>query len=168
MQRGVWFTTVGTSPYAISNGILAAYMADLWQPTAIVCFSLIPDKQFVDQYVIENLENSYKTFRSWVKNFEAVVENDIELIPIECGEENYAKYRQDVRGILEYYKEQPRAIDITPGRKFASAIMMWEGIKAGVDSIFYLHLLDERYQQQPLFHIPMVYQKLVDIKSEVG
>ncbi len=167
MNRGVWFTTIGTSPHAISNGILAAYLRELWQPTTIVCVSLIPDKQTVDARVIANLERSYEAFKSWVGRFGGLLGTEIDFVPIECSEEDYKRYRQELRGLLEHYRDQPRAIDITPGRKFASAIMLQEGIRANVDAIFYLHLLDERYQQQPLLRIPWVYQRLVDMKKEV-
>ncbi|NWF96615.1 MAG: hypothetical protein HXY34_10790 [Candidatus Thorarchaeota archaeon] len=167
MREGVWFTTIGTSPHAISNGILAAYLAGEWCPTHVVCFSLMPPEDLVDERVKMNLDNSFDAFKSWLKRFKEVLNRDVELIPISCDEDNYEGYRKDLRGMLEHYHDKPKAMDITPGRKFASAIMMQEGIRAGADAIFYLHLLDEAYQQQPLLNIPAVYQRLVDLKREV-
>ena len=88
--------------------------------------------------------------------------------PINCGEEDYETYADTYQEVLRESRGKPRAIDITPGRKFASAIGMKIAIEENVDSIFYLHLLDDSYADIAYPQIPRSLVKLVDLKKGVS
>jgi hypothetical protein len=107
-------------------------------------------------------------FEKWLKRFTTQYNLNIELGAIHCDEEDYETYADLYRKALRNSAGNPRAIDITPGRKFASAIGMEMGIEENVDSIFYLHLLDDTFADLPYPQIPRSLVKLVDFKRGVN
>jgi CRISPR/Cas system-associated protein Csm6 len=57
------------------------------------------------------------------------------------------------------------AVDITPGRKYMSAIAMQSGLLAGANKIYYLFLSDPQYQDMAFPLIPASKQRLFEMIS---
>ncbi|WP_435348527.1 hypothetical protein [Haloarchaeobius sp. HRN-SO-5] len=80
----------------------------------------------------------------------------------------------DFRGIIDHIREpiaaatetDTVAVDVTPGRKFMSAIAFQAGIRFAADHVFYLHLDSDEYFGAVLPDIPRTAAELVDF-SEV-
>ena len=166
MIEGQWFTTIGMSPHAVFNTLWAAYLEYDWCPVKLTIFRLTPTSS--KPGIKERLDSSYMVFEKWHKRFTERYNLKTELEAIHCDEEDYETYAKEFRMALSRSADVPRAIDITPGRKFASAIGMEIGIEENVDSIFYLHLLDDSYADMLYPQIPRSLVKLVDFKKGVN
>ncbi|MFW9804779.1 MAG: hypothetical protein ACFFFC_19140 [Candidatus Thorarchaeota archaeon] len=166
MIEGHWFTTIGMSPHAAFNTVWAAYLEYEWCPSKITVFRLTPTSP--KKGIRERLGSSYREFESWHKRFTDQYHLKSELKTIHCEEEDYKSYVEKYQELLRSSADFPRAIDITPGRKFASAIGMEIGIEENVGSIFYLHLLDDSFADVAYPQIPKSLVKLVDFKKGVG
>ena len=166
MIEGHWFAAIGMSPHAVFNTVWAAYLEYDWQPEKITVFRLNPTS--TKQGIKERLDASYNDFERWTKRFADKLDIKIQLKPINCDEEDYETYADTYRTALKESRGKPRSIDITPGRKFASAIGMKIAIEENVDSIFYLHLLDDSYADIAYPQIPRSLVKLVDLKKGVS
>jgi hypothetical protein len=59
------------------------------------------------------------------------------------------------------------AVDITPGRKFMSAIAFQAGIRYGADHVYYLLLDSEKYYGQIYPDIPRTATELIDFTEVV-
>lgn len=166
MIEGHWFTTIGMSPHAVFNTVWAAYLEHEWCPSKITVFRLTPTSS--KQGIRERLDSSYRVFERWHKRFTDRYSLMSKLEAVHCEEEDYGAYAERFQESLRGSADFPRAIDITPGRKFASAIGMEIGIEENVDSIFYLHLLDDSYADVAYPQIPRSLVKLVDFKKGVS
>jgi len=166
MIEGHWVTAIGMSPHAAFNTIWAAYLEHDWHPLKVTVFRLTPSSP--KRGISERLDTSYRAFESWHKRFTSRYNLKSNLEPIHCDEEDYETYAEEYRRVLRNKTDAIRAIDITPGRKFASAIGMEIGLEENVDSIFYLHLLDDSYADRPYPQIPRSLVKLVDFKKGVS
>src|SRR6056297_3179328 len=78
------------------------------------------------------------------------------------------------RGIIEFYRstiEAARengdtiAVDVTPGRKFMSAIAFQAGFKFDADHVFYFHRKAGGYHGQYYAEIPRTATDLIDFKE---
>lgn len=154
------------SPHAVYNTLWMAYLERNWHPVRVTVFRLIPTS--TKPGIKERLDTSYQGFEKWFKRFTARYGLKTRLETIHCDEEDYEGYAKMYRKALRNSAGKPRAIDITPGRKFASAIGMEAGIEENVDSIFYLHLLDDSYTDMPYPQIPRPLIRLVDFKKGVN
>lgn len=166
MIEGHWFITIGMSPHAVFNTLWAAYLEHDWHPVKITVFRLTPSSSKLG--IRKRLDSSYQVFERWHKRFADRYNLQTDIKAIHCDEEDYATYAKEYRKALRKSADVPRAIDITPGRKFASAIGMEIGIEENVDSIFYLHLLDDSYTDMHYPQIPRSLVKLVDFKKRVS
>lgn len=94
------------------------------------------------------------------------------------GDAEIAKYsldhETDFRGIIEFYKttiEAARengdsiAVDVTPGRKFMSAIAFQAGFKFDATHVFYFHRKAGGYYGQFYAEIPRTATDLIDFKE---
>ena len=161
-----WFTTIGMSPHAVYNTLWMAYIEQDWYPVKITVFRLTPSSSKLG--IKERLDTSYQDFEKWLEKFTTQFNLKTKLETIHCDEEDYETYAEMYRKALRDSARNPQAIDITPGRKFASAIGMQIGIEENVDSIFYLHLLDDSYADLSYPQIPRSLVKLVDFKKGVN
>ncbi|MCF2138007.1 MAG: hypothetical protein K9W43_12305 [Candidatus Thorarchaeota archaeon] len=84
-----------------------------------------------------------------------------------CNEIDYSGFAEKFQKEVHAHSNKPRVIDITPGRKFASAIGLKVGISENVESRFYLHLLDDAYTNRNYPLIPEAFVKFVDFKRGV-
>jgi len=83
-------------------------------------------------------------------------------------------HETDFRDIIEFYRstiEAARengdtiAVDVTPGRKFMSAIAFQAGIKFDADHVFYFHRKAGGYYGQFYAEIPRTATNLIDFKE---
>ena len=94
------------------------------------------------------------------------------------GDANILKYNlddeTDFHGIIEFYRstiEAARengdtiAVDVTPGRKFMSAIAFQAGFRFDADHVFYFHRKAGGYPGQFYAEIPRTATDLIDFKE---
>lgn len=106
-------------------------------------------------------------------NFEAIIE-------AYGGDPNVSRHglehETDFQGIIEYYQtaiEAARdsgdavAIDVTPGRKFMSAIAFQAGFQFEADHVYYFHRKAGDYQGQYYPEIPRSATDLIDFREVV-
>ena len=83
-------------------------------------------------------------------------------------------YETNFRGIIEFYRstiEEARdnddtiAVDVTPGRKFMSAITFQAGFKYNADHVFYFHRKAGGYPGSFYPEIPRTATDLIDFKE---
>lgn len=160
MIKGYWFTTIGTNSFAASNTIWAAYHQYKWMISDAFIFRLVPGDERPDQQ--KRLNEVYNQFTRWIERFGRDIGSDIRIHTIESSENSYREYDQAFIKALKDNADKPRAIDITPGRKYASARGMAFGIIEKVEHIFYLHLYDDAYLSRPLPEIPSMLYNLQD------
>ena len=88
---------------------------------------------------------------------------------VEANESNMKEYAQTFQQVIEKHLKDEIAIDMTPGRKFMSGIAMWYASqpKSNIAKLYYLQLWGRKYQNVPFIKIPMVNQKLINIKEFV-
>jgi CRISPR/Cas system-associated protein Csm6 len=154
-----WITTIGTSPFAVINTLWAACKSDEYVPDNVIW---IINKQ-INSDIVE-------TVKDWTSEIliaygvKKPVINDILV-----DETDVLGLRDTIYGAIHQSKKTGAiAIDMTPGRKYMSAIAMQSGIAAGADKIYYLFLSDPRYQDTPFPLIPTKKQRLIEMSSEFG
>jgi len=78
------------------------------------------------------------------------------------------------RSIIDFYRstietahrgDNPVAVDVTPGRKFMSAIAFQSGFKFNADHVFYFHRKAGGYYGQYYAEIPRTATDLIDFKE---
>jgi len=150
----VYITTVGTSPEAVFN--------PLWYLVEV--YDWVPDRVYLlwNDDVREQLEKVKKLIKR-LSNAYGV------RISVHAGEEerfseeNPVEFREKVVSLIGSLKHDGHEVivDITPGRKFMSALLLGAAIVKNADEVTYLHLDDWRdYVGKLLFEIPMVKQRL--------
>lgn len=161
MQNRYWFVTIGWSSAAAYNTLWAAKLEHDIIPSNITVFRLIPTED--RERIIAKLDGAYSDFMGWLDRFENEVGVSIEKETIKYAEENYDEYRD---GFLQEIKDVPAnceiVIDVTPGRKFVSALGLTYGWYQKAEHVFYLHLLDNQYLNRPLPEIPVMEYELRD------
>ncbi|MEE9378978.1 MAG: CRISPR-associated ring nuclease [Candidatus Lokiarchaeia archaeon] len=160
----VWISTVGWSAFAVINPLWAACCSE-------------GDKQFIPEKVIllnnafsnKIVEKNIEIVKDWINRIlteYGVEEPIIELI--DADEDNMNKFTDIFKKVMEKYKNDIIAIDMTPGRKFMSSIAMNVAMLYKVNKLFYLHLWGREYQNQPYIQIPATKQKLINIKELIN
>lgn len=152
-----WITIIGSSPFAVINTIWAACKIDGYVPDRVM---FIVNEQLGPA--------SIDTAKRWVREIlmEYGVNNPI-IEEIDIPETDFLELKETLKGnISEFKTDGAVAIDMTPGRKYMSAIAMHTSIEMGADHVYYLHLSDNKYQNKPFPLIPMHNQRLVDMVSE--
>jgi hypothetical protein len=83
----------------------------------------------------------------------------------------------EFNGIVEYYRDaiaradaenDTVAVDVTPGRKFMSAIAFQAGIQFGADHVYYLLVDSSRYYELLYPEIPRSGLELIDFTEELA
>ncbi len=162
----VWITIVGKSPFAVIN------------PIWIACKSgeFIPEKVYLiwNDAVKGEKEMVVKAIKVILKNYGVP---EPEIIADDSTKVHEEDFRRLAELLLSIRRKELRegneiAIDMTPGRKFMSAIAMFMGVakslKDKVHRVYYLHLSDQRYLNYPLILIPHKLQKLYEMRRELG
>ena len=161
----VYVTTVGTSPEAVFN--------PLWYLVEV--HSWIPDRVYLlwNDGVRDQLED----VKRLIKRLSSAYGVGIEIIAGDeqrFSEENPVEFRRKVGHLVGSLKRDGYevVVDITPGRKFMSALLLGVALSANADEITYLHLDDWKdYIGKLLFEVPMTKQRLfrkVELTGKAG
>ncbi|MFA4958020.1 MAG: hypothetical protein WC556_13715 [Candidatus Methanoperedens sp.] len=131
----------------------------LW--AACVLDGFIPEKVIL--ITGKNLERKTGSIRTWLTSI--IQGYGKEPVFEECmvDEDDINSYSTSFIDLIEKEKGNEIALDITPGRKFMSAIMMSGGIKMKISRVYYLHLKDYSFVDRPFVIIPLACQKLKNI-----
>lgn len=157
-----WITTVGWSPFAVINPVWAYCKEFKECPSK---FILVHTK---NERIKENLVlvKSYLKEIAWGYSNENFLENNIIIHQI--GSEDIQNYANTLKKIISTeIDNSPKKIilDMTPGRKYMSAINIYYGLQRSniPIQVFYLHLEESRYQDVPYPLTPIIKNELVDI-----
>ena len=158
----VWITTVSTSAYAAFN--------TLW--AGIKHFDYLPRKV----HLLANLELSRKHHLSDVRTgFECILEGyevDFTIEVHTFEETDFVSYAKTIGQLVFAEKRRGNtvAIDMTPGRKYMSALSLYLGLGSDIeykaDKVFYHHLSDLSYGRRPYPLIPANLPTLYDLKDK--
>ncbi|MBC7086203.1 MAG: hypothetical protein H5T43_07560 [Methanomethylovorans sp.] len=156
MTSKYWITFIGSSPFAVINTVWAACKE-----------GYVPDSLML--FVNEELsETSINTVRQWLPI--VLVEYGIKepsIRTLNVNETGFHEIKDFYGSCISSFKEKGEiAVDITPGRKYMSAIAMAAGISENANHVYYLHLKDSLYQDKPLSLIPAHKCQLIDLKKE--
>jgi len=159
--KRTWVSMVGSSVFAVVNPVWASCRS-----------GYVPDAVYLlaNRKVMDNLERVEKILRAIISEYG----KEPEIRVIELAETDFRGIASAVGGVIKREKltGSEVAVDMTPGRKFMSAIMMYSGLGEDVevkaDRVYYLHLEESnRYSERPWIRIPAVYQNLYDMKRSL-
>lgn len=158
----IWITTVGWSPFAVINPIWAYCKEN----------EKTPDKFYLlhteNMRVLKNLETCKKYLNEILREYSNNNFKEENLINYQIENETYELYSITMKKIIERALKDENAkliIDMTPGRKYMSAINMFYGLKSIDNSVqvLYLYLEEARYQKVPYPLTPIIKNELIDI-----
>lgn len=156
MTTKYWITFIGSSPFAVINTIWSACKQ-----------GYVPDRLMflVNEELNETWENTVLQWVPFVLGEYGIAEPRI--IRLNVNETGFHEIKDFYGSYISSFKEKGEvAVDITPGRKYMSAIAMAAGISENADHVYYLHLKDSSYQDKPLSLIPAHKCQLIDLKKE--
>ncbi len=153
-----WITTASTHVEAVVNSINAA------------C-----DRGFVpgELYVIENpgvteeVTQALELATAIIEAYDGD-EPDVHLTSLD-SEVEFDRIRTHVQEAIEGVHEEGGtvAVDITPGRKFMSAIAFAAGLRYDADHVFYFYLESPTYYDELYPNLPRTSNRLVDFAEEI-
>ena len=157
-----WITTVGWSPFAVINPIWAYCKENDECPNKIILIYTPYDKiknsvLVCKRYIIEIL----KSYNGKNLSKESIIQEEIENDNIEI----YADKLNKVIEREKKFKPEKIILDMTPGRKYMSAINVYYGYSLSETPIqvYYLHLEESKYQDVPYPLSPIIKNELIDI-----
>jgi hypothetical protein len=145
----IWITFLGESPYASIN--------TLW-----LCKRL-KDINLKKLIIIKNEKVNHNSIKC-LKEEALIIYPNIIIEEKEIVEDNI----YDISCLLEsLFKNNPKKciVDITPGRKYMSALALKYGLKFNIEYIFYTHLKENSYFGKRYDCIPIIYHQLIDLKN---
>ena len=158
----VWITTVSTSSFAVINSLWAAIRHHDYLPKKV--------------HFMANEMLSHQKYLDDVKmGFECILEGyDVEpKIEIHTFKEtDFSSYAKTLGQLVFAEKRRGNtvAIDMTPGRKYMSALSLYLGLGSDIeykaDKVFYHHLTDLSYGGKPYPLIPANLPTLYDMKEK--
>ena len=158
----VWITTVSTSAFAAINTLWAAIGSHDYLPRRV---HLLANHELDRAMHVERVANGFRCV------LEAYgVEPEIKVHPFE--ETDFSSYAGTLGNLVFAEKRRGNtvAIDMTPGRKYMSALSLYLGLGSDVeynaDRVFYHHLSDLSYGGKPYALIPASLPTLYDLKEK--
>jgi len=158
----IWITTVGWSPFAVINPIWAYCKENDECPNKIILIYTPFER-------IKNNLNICKRYISEIlKTYNGKQLKEDSIIIEEIENDNIEVYADKLNKIIEREKNlKPDKIilDMTPGRKYMSAINVYYGynLKDTPIQVFYLHLEESKYQDIHYPLTPIIKNELIDI-----
>ncbi|MHA1755978.1 MAG: hypothetical protein ACTSVV_04350 [Promethearchaeota archaeon] len=158
----IWITTVGWSPFAVINP-LWAYCKN---------YKEIPDKIILIHTPYEKIKENLNICKRYIseilKTYNEKGLNEIFIIEEEIENDSLELYANMLKKIIHreiYQKPKKIILDITPGRKYMSAInlIFASRIENLVIQAFYLYLYENFYQNIPYPLTPIIKNNLIDI-----
>lgn len=153
-----WITTSSTHVEAIVNGLNAACQE-----------GYVPD----ELYLIENPGVTEEVDRALELAVEIITahggdEPAVDITTLE-HETEFDRIRQHVKDAIDSVHERDGdvAVDITPGRKFMSAIAFAAGIRYGADHVYYFYLASADYLHTWYPELPRTATRLYDFTEEL-
>lgn len=152
-----WISFIGSSPFAVINTIWAACKVDRYVPDH---FIFLVNKELEAEWI--------DTVQKWVPLIISEYSSKCPEITLhEFIETDFSTLKETYGELVCRLKEKGQvAVDITPGRKYMSAIAMETGISQKVDHVYYLHLNDHHYEHSPYPLVPLTRNELLDMKFE--
>ena len=151
-----WLTIASPTTEAMTNPLLAA-CEDGYVPDSIRILS--------NPTVRDNVDSVVPFVESIVTAYDGDPTLEVHTIPKETA---FAKIGEFFRDGIERVNEDDRvAVDITPGRKYMSAIAFQAGIRYGADHVFYLLLDSNEFYGQVFPDIPRPAVDLIDFTEVV-
>lgn len=151
-----WLTIASPTTEAMTNPLLAA-CEDGYIPDSIRILS--------NPTVEENVAPVVPFLETIVETYDADATVNVHTISRETAFEEIGAFFRD--GIEETETDEEIAVDITPGRKFMSAIAFQAGIRYGADHVFYLLLDSSKFYGQVFPDIPRPAVDLIDFTEVV-
>lgn len=157
-----WITTVGWSPFAVINPIWA-FCKECEE---------YPDKIILIYTPSEMIKNNLKVCKQYIteilKFYNGNHLNKKLIIDEVIDNDNIELYADRLSKVIERENNlRPNKIilDMTPGRKYMSAINVYYGYNFNETQIqvFYLHLEESKYQDIPYPLCPIIKNELIDI-----
>jgi len=160
MSEETWITNVGESAWAAINTLWAACRLEGHRPTRVVV--LTGSKP--------NLAPQRQTFIQWAREITAgYAGKAAKLHERVLDEEDMVKFSSALGEAIRQEREARRQVllDMTPGRKYMSAITLALGLRYGdtVRAIYYLLLRDNRYLDTYFPRIPSDVCMLYNLKK---
>jgi len=161
----VWVTTVGKSPFAVLNTVWYIVRKGEYVPERVYLIwndFVKKEKELVEKLIRALLE-------SYGVNPEIIADESVKV-----DEDDFPNLVKTLLRIKDKELEEGNeiAVDMTPGRKFMSALSMYLGVagdlKKKVHRVYYLHLRDTRFVDRPLVLIPFSVQKCYDMRRELN
>jgi hypothetical protein len=151
-----WLTTMSTNLEAVINPLTAACEA-----------GFIPD----ELHVLENpgVGDQFDDITSMMER--VVVEYDGDTPDLDV---THLDRETDFHGIVEHFREPiarirtdggTTAVDVTPGRKFMSAIAFQAGIQFEADHVYYLYISNNQFYGRLYPDVPRPVTELVDFRE---
>jgi hypothetical protein len=157
-----WISTVGWSPSAVVNPIWA-YCKE---------YEDIPDKVILiytaDKIIERNLNICKRNILEVLKVYKGDNFNEEQIITEKIQNDKLEVYADKLSYVIkneEQLNTNKVILDMTPGRKYMSALNVYYGFNQTVLPIrvFYLHLEKSKYQNVPYPLAPIVKSELIDI-----
>ena len=164
----VWVTTVGKKPFAVLNTVWYLVRKGEYVPERVYLIwnDFVEKEKEIAKDLIRILLESYGV--------------SPEIIADESVKVNEDDFHELIRTLAEIRDRELSegneiAVDMTPGRKFMSALSMYLGVaselikkKKNVHRVYYLHLRELRFVDKPLILIPFGVQKCYNMRDEVN
>ncbi|MEJ2252329.1 MAG: hypothetical protein P8Y70_21345 [Candidatus Lokiarchaeota archaeon] len=157
-----WISTIGWSPFAAINPIWA-YCKEYNECPSKFVF-LYTDYEKVSQ----NLELVKSYIREIIGEYSKTAFKEENIIIHDLISDDIQNYANSIKKIISMeisIKPEKIILDMTPGRKYMSAINVYIGLQRSNIPIlvFYLHLEERKYQDIPFPLTPIVKNELIDI-----
>lgn len=154
-----WITTASPHVRAVANPLNAACHR-----------GFVPDTLYVIENpgVEEEIERALELCTTIVEAYGGATP-EINVTTLD-SEVDFTRIHAHIRDAIEAVTADDGdvAVDITPGRKFMSAIAFTAGIRYGADHVFYLYLKGSEHYGQSYPDIPHTGVELYDFTEELG
>jgi hypothetical protein len=157
----IWLTTMSTNPEAVVNP-LAAACRDGFVPDALHVLN--------NPGVDEEFDDFVAMMRATVAAHGDEAPGDDTEADEPTVETTSIADETDFRAIVEHFREPIRdasdadrvAVDVTPGRKFMSALAFQSGVQFGAAHVFYLYVSNTQFYGRLYPDMPRPASELVD------
>jgi len=158
----IWITTVGWSPFAVINPFWAYCKSYKEILNKIILIHTPYEK------IKENLNICKRYINEILKTYSEKGLNEIFIIEEEIEDDSLELYANMLKRIIHreiHQKPKKIILDITPGRKYMSAInlIFASRIENMVIQVFYLYLHENIYQNIPYPLTPIIKNNLIDV-----
>lgn len=135
LMTNIWITTSSTNPEAVLNPFIAACEE-----------GFIPDVMYhlESQDIVEEMSQVREIARSVVDMYG---DKELQINKTAISKDpDFDRIHAHIKGAIDDLNEEGTvSVDITPGRKFMTAIAFATGLRNGVEHVYYLYVNPRRY-----------------------